>query len=456
MSEETLRQQKVAEVATEANRPIEVGKQSLETSLSKLSKFGGMNLLKRILPDAERLDSRVKTEKEKFLTNSSFADRRKGLAKNIEKWLSLLEEDKNVVELAEICHQKQEEYKELFSENLAIALDAIKPLEIEYRTLDTFFKNSGEEKLSNLRIVNVNKAELDDSNSEFIQEIDNLLKTAYDRLSLKDSYSILAMPGYIFKDKQILSLWAKMAKKYKVMLVSDHDDESHYDDLIKNISDNNYSDSDSELQNVILCCNWILGRAAETIAGEEEGLYLPPSGALAGMLYDKSVSIAQGRAGKKYGTLSEVKGCRLDLLVSEMKPIENQHIVPMVFSEGRVMAFNGDSLFNGIPESMQQYSVVRVYEWIKKVLIHYLYEKVHENWTSLVANDLETNISKFLNNHKGPLKLFEKFELTKPTRNANGEISMEITLSPHFAAKDFIVELKTDPDRNEKTNVREK
>jgi hypothetical protein len=152
-----------------------------------------------------------------------------------------------------------------------------------------------------------------------------------------------------------------------------------------------------------------------------------------------------------------VKGCRLDLLVSEMKPIEDKHIVPMVFSEGRVMAFNNATLFNGNPASMQEYSIVRVYEWIKKVLIHYLHEKVFENWNTIVANDLQANITNFLNANKGPLKLFKDFELSKPRQDPNTkEISIDIKINPHFAAKEFIVKLKTDEKKNDSSEIEEK
>ena len=49
-------------------------------------------------------------------------------------------------------------------DNLSIATDAIKKLETEYRTLDMFYKNTGSDKIRNLRLINVNKNELADSN----------------------------------------------------------------------------------------------------------------------------------------------------------------------------------------------------------------------------------------------------------------------------------------------------
>jgi len=448
MSEEKVQQQKISETIQEAGQqPIQ--KQDVASALSKLSKSGGFNLIKRMLPDAERLDPQSKATRNMFLKEQKFAEKREQLADDIKKWLTLLEEDKSAHNLADICDQNQKKYQELFNRNIAVALETIKDLETSYRTLDTFYKNTGEQKLDNLRIVNVDKFDLDDSNSEFIQEIDRLLKTSYDRLSLKDSYSLIAMPGYIFKNNTILKMWAELAKRYKTLLLSDHDDEMSYNDLIETIKDRNYSDSDSELQNVILCCNWILGRNAEKLAGEEGGLYIPPSGALAGLLYDKSVPMAQGRAGKKYGTLREVAGVKLDLLVSEMKPIVDQNIVPMVFSEGRVMAFNNKTLFNGNPDAMQEYPIVRVYDWIKKVLIYFLHGKAFENWDVTVARKLETDIKEFLNANKGFGKLFEDYNVSTPVQDKNTKtITIDIDIKPFFAAKEFTVKLKTVDDKN--------
>jgi len=407
-----------------------------------LSKIGGFNALKSFIPETENLDLKNKAQRNIFLNEQRFADKRKKLADDLRKWLELLAEDKKTpMDYAEVCKQKEKKAKELFSNNLSVAAECIKKLETEYRTLDMFYKNTGSDKVRNLRLINVDKNELQDSNSEFIQEINELLKLSYDRLSLKDSYSLMVMPGYIFEDNAILRLWAQMAHKYKVMLVTDHADETIYDNMVDNTE--RYRDSDVFLQNIILTSNWLLGRKKEDIALEEDNLYVPPSGALAGMMYDDSRNIADPSAGKKHGTLNEVKGVRLDLLKSEIAGLMDKQVIPMVFSEGRVMAFNDTTLFNGDNKAMQSYTIVRVFDWIKKVLMNFLNDEALQNWDTIKSPKiLKEKIQDFLNQHKGYGKLFQDYTLGNPSQDPNTKnITVDMQITPYFSAKNFIVKL---------------
>ena len=438
MAEAKLSEQAVQQSAPEAvveKRPA----RSIEDSLSKI---GGFNVLKGFIPDAENLDPKNKAQRNIFLNEQRFSEKRKKLANDLKKWLEILAEDKKTpMEYAEVCAQKEKKYKELFSDNLNRAVETIKKLETEYRTLDMFFKNTGTDKLRNLRIINVNKNDLQDSNSEFIQEINELLKNSYDRLSLKDSYSLMVMPGYIFEDNSIMRLWAQMAHKYKVMLVTDHADEVNYDNMVDNTE--RYRDSDVFLQNIILTSNWLLGRKKEEIALEEDNLYVPPSGALAGMMYDDNKNIADPAAGKKHGTLNEVKGVRLDLLKSEIAGLMDKQVIPMVYSEGRVMAFNDTTLFNGDNKAMQSYTIVRVFDWIKKVLMNFLNDEALQNWDTIKSPEiLKGKIQEFLNQHKGYGKLFQDYKLGNPSQDPyTKNITVDMQITPYFSAKNFIVKL---------------
>ena len=412
---------------------------SMEDSLGAL---GGFNTIKSIIPDTENMDPKSKAQRNIFLGEQRFDVKRKKLKGDLEKWIKLLAEDKNTpMEFVESCSETEKKYKELFSENLSNALDSIKKLETEYRTLDMFYKNTGSDKIRNLRLINVNKNELSDSNSEFIQEIEEVLRNSYDRLSLKDSYSLMVMPGYVFEDNSIMRIWAQMAHKYKVMLVSDHADEANYNDMVDNVE--RYRDSDVFLQNIILSSNWLLGRQKEDIALEEDNFYVPPSGALAGKMYDDSRNIADPSAGKKHGTLNEGKGVRLDLLKSEIAGLMNKQVVPMVFSEGRVMAFNDTTLFNGDNKAMQSYTIVRVFDWVKKVLMNFLNDEALQNWDTIKSPKvLKEKIQNFLNEHKGYGKLFQDYTVGNPSQDPNTKnISVDLNVTPYFSAKNFLVKL---------------
>ncbi len=277
-----------------------------------LASFGGFNAIRGFLPDADNLNPARKAAKNVFLTDKRFADKRETLKNDIKGWLALLDEDHGTAtEFAASCKEKEEKYTAVLKQGITDALYATQNLERSYRELDSFFKTANTDKVKNLRIINVVKEDIADPDSGFAGEVENLLRNGFDRLSLKDCYSLVCIPGNVFQDKVTLLQWAKMAFKYKVMLITDHADEYSFDDLQANTE--GYKDSDAELQNVIMTANWIVGRDAEKMSADEEdanAFFIAPSAALCGKLYDETANMAQGAGGKKYGTLDGVKGDR--------------------------------------------------------------------------------------------------------------------------------------------------
>lgn len=413
-----------------------------------LSKFGGFFAVKSFIPNAEDMNPAKKAVKNIFLTDQRFEEKRKRLTNELNVWLEILSEDKKSVhEFAEACKENENKFQNVLNQGISEALEASKDMETSYRALDAFYKNAGTDKVENLKIINVFKEDIDDPNSEFAVKMEQLLRNAFDRLSLKDSYSLLVMPGNVFKDKPTLLKWAKIAFKYKVLLVTDHAHEYSFEDLRDNSKD--YKDSDQELQNVIMTANWIIGRESEKLSYSEQdepAFFIPPSGALAGKLYDETANMAQGAGGKKYGTLSEVKGVKLDLLKSEIASLMDNQVVPMVFSEGRVMAFNNTTLYNGDLDAMKEYPIVRVFDWVKKVLMNYVHEVALENWDPYNSPDnLKSKIQDFLNDYQGYGKLFQKYDIKEPQQDPKTKrISVDVNLTPYYAAKNFIIKLSAD------------
>lgn len=415
-----------------------------------LAKLGGFMAVKGFIPAAADMNPDKKATKATFLTDTKYRAKREALANELRGWIEVLGSNKNnAVEYVDECKSQVSKYTQLIEKNVTNALDTIKTLETTYRSLDMFFKNANDDKLNNLRLINVNRDELENESSTLSNQVDELLKNGYDRLSLKDSYSLMVIPGYHMQDKPTLLKWAKIAHKYKVMLITDHDKENSFDSLRDDTA--NYKDSDIELQNVIMCGNWIAGREKELLSVEEKesddkAFFIPPSTALAGRLYDETAVMSQGAAGKKFGTLSDVKGVELDLLKSEIASLMDNQIVPMVYSEGRVMAFNNNNLYNGDNAAMREYPVVRVFDWIKKVLMNFVHEVALENWDSFNSPQiLRGKITDFLNRYQGYGNLFESYNIKLPTQDpVTKRISVDIDIKPYVAAKNFTIKLSAD------------
>ena len=413
-----------------------------------LASFGGFNAVRGFLPDADNMNPARKAAKSVFLTDKRFKDKREALAQDLRGWIEILGEGYgSATEFADACKSKEDKYTAVLKQGITDALFATKDLERSYRSLDAFFKSANTDKVKNLRVINVFKEDIADPDSGFAGEVEQLLRNGFDRLSLKDCYSLVCVPGNVFTDKPTLLQWAKIAYKYKVLLITDHADEFSFDDLQANTE--GYRDSDAELMNVVMTANWIVGRDAEKMSEDEAdfpAFYIYPSGALCGKLYDESASMAQGAGGKKYGTLDGVKGVKLDLLKSEIASLMDNQVIPMVYSEGRVMAFNNSTLYNGDNTAMKEYPIVRVFDWVKKVLMNYVHEVALENWDPYNSpKELKAKLQAFLNDYKGYGNLFQDYEIKEPQQDpVTKRITCDISLTPFYSAKNFIIKIAAD------------
>ena len=415
----------------------------LQESLGGLDKFGGFQMLKGMLKGVENMDPRRKAVKNIFLSDSTYADSRKKLKNELELWVSILESgNTDPMETIESCKAKRNKAEKNMSDNLFAIHDEIKQLEVTYRTLDSFFANAGQGKIDCVTLMNVNKKELTSHDSEDTVAIREELEQYYDRLSLKNNYSLLVVPGYL-GDSTAVRMWADTAFRNKVIMVTDFKDSLDFDMLKEELDNANLQGQDAHLANVIMTCNYILGRKRSELANEDDDTYFPGSGALAGrMTNTEEIVIAQGAAGKKYGTLSNVKGARLDLRKAQIAAIIDQGVIPMVEEDGRTMAFSNRSLYNGATIGLQEYPIVRVFDWIGKVFQNFFNDEAFINWNSNVKAELQQAIHDFLSDYKGPGKLIENYNLKKLDQDPKTkDIKIEVELKPFFAAKNFYIEL---------------
>jgi len=434
--------------AAQAEAQVSAGAAPSKDTSKLLESFGGFNAIRGFMPDAENLNPAKKAAKAVFLSDKRFADKRESLKEEIQAWLQLLDEGHaSATDFADACKAKEEKYSKVLAQGITDALYETKNLERSYRELDSFFKTANTDKVKNLRLINVYKDDIADADSGFLGEVENILRNGFDRLSLKDAYSLMVVPGDVLNDKVDLLQWAKVAFKYKVMMITDHADEYSFDDLQANTE--GYKDSDACLQNVVMTANWIVGRESEQLSEdekEEKAFYIPSAGALAGKLYDETANMAQGAGGKKYGTMDGVKGVKLDLLKSEIAALMDNQVVPMVYSEGRVMAFNNTNLYNGDNDAMKEYPIVRVFDWVKKVLMNFVHEVALENWDPYNSpKNLKAKIQDFLNQFKGYGNLFSDYSIGNPVQDPETKrITCDISLTPFYAAKNFVIKVAAD------------
>lgn len=430
-----------ANTASQAQESVKKSPISLEKSLDKLVRYGGFDLLEASIENVQNVNPERNARRKIFLTESSKQKERDTLKKTLELWASVLKQSDSLVEMVAHCEDQQKSAEELLSKNLYNAVEATRELETNYRTIALFYKNTEEDKIKNVTVMNASLEQLKDlDNTRFIDTIHAELSDNYDRLDLRNNYGLLVIPGYLGSN-MVVEKWAKIAHENKVMLVTDFEHLDEPDDVMEMFEEANLTGGDVYRANVLMTCNWLVGRGRFNEIGETTDLFVPPSAALAGKIYKTLMS--QVTAGKKFGGINEVDGVRFDLKKSEIANLESLGLIPMVNEYGKVMAFSGKTLFNGDNLGLQTYSVVRVFDYVTKVLMDFLNRRAFENFTATTRKDIMNQIVQFLDSITGPKNLIENFEIRRFEQDPRQKdrIYLDIHMKPYFPAKNFLIKM---------------
>jgi hypothetical protein len=434
-------QQSTATATTLAEKDLLVH-QPLEISLNALQKYGAFDLLESAIDGVQNLNPERKARKKIFFEEAGKKDERNQLLELLQLWKNILEQGDDQAAMIDYCQVKSEEASVLFKQNMKLALEETRDLERSYRSVALFYKNTESAKVKNVSFINVDPEQLKDlDNTRFIDAIHAELVDNYDRLDLRQNYGLLIVPGYLGSNK-VVEKWAKMAYENKVMLVTDFENLDAPDDVMELFEAANLTGGDIYRSNTIMTCNWLVGRGKVNEVGETEDLMVPPASALAGKIYMTLMS--QVTAGKKFGSMNEVDGVKFDLKKSEIANLEKLGLVPMVKEYGKVMAFSAKTLFNGDNLGLQTYSVVRVFDYVTKVMMDFLNRRAFENFNANTRKDLMEQIVKFLDGITGPSNLIEDFAINRFEQDPvqKDRIHLDIRLKPYFPAKNFLIKLE--------------
>ena len=90
---------------------------NLNAELQVLAKFGGFNVLESSVDGIQNLNPERKARRNIFLTDPERASERKELEKRLEMWVDMLQGNKSISEMIELCQKKSAAVSDLLSQN---------------------------------------------------------------------------------------------------------------------------------------------------------------------------------------------------------------------------------------------------------------------------------------------------------------------------------------------------
>lgn len=416
-------------------------KNRLNESVDKLARFGGFGFLESAVSGIAAMNPERKARREAFLSDDDSAQAREELHTGISLWLDLLNSSQSVSEMLDKSIEKTGTISTLLKENQLKAVEAVHDLERSYRNINLFYANTETDRLMNITLVNASPDQVTDlDNPRFINYVADELNKNYDKLDLRNNYSILVIPGYLRK-AMIIEKWAKIAHNNKVHFFTDFMDLDQPDDIIEMFVNTGLASGELYKANTSVVCNWPVGRGRYAELDEESDLRISPAAGLGGKVYGTLMS--QITAGKKFGGINEVDSVAFSLKKSEISELDKIGLIPLVNEYGSVMAFSGKTLFNGDNLGLQTYSVVRVFDYVTKVLFDFLNRRAFENWTANTERNLRSQIVGYMDSIKGPSRLIENFKIVRfeQDKKQKDRIYLDLRIMPYFPAKSFVIKL---------------
>ena len=417
----------------------------LTDTLPLLTKYGGYEFIKTVVDGTENMDPTKKARKAMFLEEEENKAERKKLRKRLQSIVDLVSAHENPADMITEAEAKASSASQTLKANLRNCLKQTEDLERSYRSLALFFENTAEEKVKNLVLFDAGNDQTTDEDNfgnktGIFEQVAKEFRDNYDRFDLTDNYALLVLPGWL-KKNTIVDKWAELAHHNKVMLLTDYRHLESAEDVEAQFDKDKLTGSDPHKAHVMMPCNWIVGRESNTEVGETEHLYVSPSMALAGLIWGGN--IAQPAAGLAHGKLKMASGTRFAMRKNEVAQLESRGLIPLIYEWGRVVPQSARTLFDGDNVGLQTYSVVRVFDWVGKIMQDFLNRRTFENINNTMLQDIQKQISRFLSEIQGPGKIIEGYRNLKVSRMEGKptHIVIDVELKPYFPAKVFNISL---------------
>ncbi len=316
------------------------------------------------------------------------------LTKRLRVAAKLLRTTQTLSEAVEKSEQEHTRLQELLDQNLAAVYKQMRPIEVQYRTLNQFFENGAAapgDKLS-VEVFNTPPAELFVDASEALatlaREIQETNAEAFNQSKAK---SILVIPGHWAENKYLTRLEEVLADN-RVVLFTDIFAGTKNIDNFDAAADRLELESYKALRqgsfgraHMVVCVNELCGRPK--YAWEDDHVWLPASSSIAGKVYFidqawQGDSVRDGAAGYRNGKVKAATPMvRMKLNKGHVGAFNQKYsVIPLVEERGELYIQGVRTLCTD--ETMKQYPAVRIHDFIIKTMLDFsrllLFERFDE------------------------------------------------------------------------------
>jgi hypothetical protein len=416
----------------------------------RLDKYDGFEEL--LMPLADHLDrfaAKAESKKRRFLQDGNMREERKELLDRLRAYVDVFsrKEVAGHKQVRAIAQEKLDSNEALINENLSAILREARELERTYRQLELFFRNAAPQKVKNLTLISVHPEVLVDPDSNLLYKMVEKRITDQSRaVDQKKAYSILAIPELwrSTQPKNIIERYAKLAAEARISFLTDFADCDSVEECIKERESKKWQGivgPELHHSKLILFANHLVLRGAYPGLDEEDELRGSPAMAVAGKMYSEKIS--QPIMGEMNGSISSANGIAFHTVVDEIGDLSEVGLNGLMHAYEKDMVYECCTAFDGAEYALKRYAVVRTFDYVNRVLRHYLGKVTGQQLDQARANNVRFIINDFLK-QLAEQKIITKGKVTYFDWNKRvpDRIDVNIEIIPLYAVRTFVYALK--------------
>lgn len=405
-----------------------------------------------LMPLADNLDlfaEKGARRKSRFMQDEDLKDERKVLRDRLQAFVDAIGK-KNIKDHKQVRANAQDvldNNEALINENLSNILEEAREIERTYREIELFFRNAAPTKVKNLKLLSVHPEVLVDPDSNLLYKaIEKLLTDQSRAVDQKQAYSILAIPN-LWRSKQpknLIERYAKLANEARISFLTDFADCDSVEEALKERASKRWQGfvgSEAFHSKLVMFANHLVLRGVHEGVEEEGELRGSPAMAVAGKMYAEKIS--QPIMGEMNGSISDTNGIAFHTVADEIADLSEAGLNGMMHAYEKDMVYEFCTAFDGAEYALKRYPVVRTFDYVNRVLRHYLGKVTGQQLDRAKSNMVRETIQDFLN-QLSEQKIINKGKVTHFDWNARvpDRIDVNIEIVPLWAVRTFVYSLQ--------------
>lgn len=445
------------------DKEISVAEMAPQEIKKQLDKFDGYDEL--ITPLAKNLNSfspGSDSKKKRFLKDDDLSEERSELRDRLKAFVDLLSKENasDSKKIRNAAQQKLDSNEELMNSNLEAILKAARPLEQTYSELELFFRNAAPQKVKNLTLINVHPEVLIDHTSNALYNlIDKRITDQSRSVDQKKAFSLLVIPN-LWKSKQpklLIERYTKLAGISRLTFLTDFADCESLKDVLEEREKKSWQGvvgSEAHHSHLVLFANHLMLRGKHEELNEQSDMHGSPAMAVAGKMYSEKIS--QPIMGEMNGSVSGAQGIVFHTVQDEVADLSDVGLNGMMHAYEKDMAYEQCTAFDGAEYALKRYAVVRTFDYVNRVLRHYLGKVTGQQLDRARANFVRDTIVDFLK-QLAEQKIITSGTVTQFDWNDRvpDRIDIDISIVPLWAVRTFVYALKAAKGESASSELKE-